>query len=310
MCTPNWKRYSLGILLVGMGAAYAGADDQDQDGVDDALDACCDTPPGIPVDADGRPWGDIDLDCDVDLMDVAILWESFTGPLGPCQVDECALGTHNCDVNAICTDTPGGFVCTCDEGFEGDGTVCQEINECVQNPGLCGDNSICTKEGGEYFCACQTDSSDCDGALGCEVLHSAYANSCPNAVDAGSACGDASSGFGCPDTQYYTFANRVGRTSAWFHARMNECSNCCAYVEHRYRLIVPPGTDYDLYVYNGCGGTPAESSTNGTGQTETVAPYRNDDCGGVNNGTDFWIEVRYHSGASCSNWMLYFDGRQ
>lgn len=301
----------MGLLLIGMGAVCASAADQDQDGVDDALDVCCDTPPGIPVDGAGRPLGDIDLDCDVDLMDVALLWDSFTGPLGPCMVDECALGTHNCDVNATCTDTPDGFICTCNEGFEGDGTVCQDFNECVEIPGVCGDNSVCTNEYGDYSCACQTDSSDCDVSLGCEVRHAAYANTCATAIYVGRACGDVASGFLCPDTQYYTFANRAGRTSAWFRARMDECSQCCAYVEHRYRLAVPPGTDYDLYVYGGCGGTPIESSTNGTGQTETVTPYQNDDClsGGADNGADYLIEVRYHSGASCSNWTLYFDGR-
>ena len=40
------------------------------------------------------------------------------------DVDECILGTHNCDMNANCTNSVGSFNCTCREGFEGDGLVC------------------------------------------------------------------------------------------------------------------------------------------------------------------------------------------
>uniref|UniRef100_A0A0G4I101 EGF-like domain-containing protein n=1 Tax=Chromera velia CCMP2878 TaxID=1169474 RepID=A0A0G4I101_9ALVE len=39
-------------------------------------------------------------------------------------LDECAAGTHNCDVHADCTDTQGSFTCTCTAGWEGDGVVC------------------------------------------------------------------------------------------------------------------------------------------------------------------------------------------
>ena len=40
----------------------------------------------------------------------------------PVFVDECADGSHNCDANAICTDTDNGFTCECIHGYEGDGT--------------------------------------------------------------------------------------------------------------------------------------------------------------------------------------------
>ena len=40
------------------------------------------------------------------------------------DVDECRLGTHNCSVNAGCTNTAGGFTCACNEGYFGNGTWC------------------------------------------------------------------------------------------------------------------------------------------------------------------------------------------
>jgi hypothetical protein len=47
---------------------------------------------------------------------------------GCVDIDECADGTHNCDANATCTNTSGGFTCACNDGFEGDGTTC--VEEC------------------------------------------------------------------------------------------------------------------------------------------------------------------------------------
>jgi len=49
----------------------------------------------------------------------------WTGSDCGVDVDECAAG-HDCDVNATCTNTPGGFVCVCDDGYDGDGTTCDE----------------------------------------------------------------------------------------------------------------------------------------------------------------------------------------
>ena len=73
-------------LIIGMGglaAAPVRAVDTDGDGVDDAVDVCNNTPAGTAVDAQGRPLGDIDVDCDTDLADYALFQSGFTGPLAP-----------------------------------------------------------------------------------------------------------------------------------------------------------------------------------------------------------------------------------
>ncbi|MCH7700352.1 MAG: exo-alpha-sialidase [Planctomycetes bacterium] len=54
--------------------------DEDLDGVGDACDACLNTLAGSVVDDTGRALGDIDMDCDVDLLDFAILQGNFSGP--------------------------------------------------------------------------------------------------------------------------------------------------------------------------------------------------------------------------------------
>ena len=45
-------------------------------------------------------------------------------------VDECAEGSDNCDVNAVCVDTQYAFTCTCTEGYEGLGVVEECEGEC------------------------------------------------------------------------------------------------------------------------------------------------------------------------------------
>jgi len=40
------------------------------------------------------------------------------------DVDECVLNTHNCHVNANCTNTLGSFICTCKTGYSGSGVTC------------------------------------------------------------------------------------------------------------------------------------------------------------------------------------------
>ncbi|HNO76932.1 MAG TPA: putative metal-binding motif-containing protein [Phycisphaerae bacterium] len=58
-----------------------GGPDSDGDGVVDIDDVCNNTPPGLAVDAAGRPLGDIDHDCDTDLADFQLFASGFSGPL-------------------------------------------------------------------------------------------------------------------------------------------------------------------------------------------------------------------------------------
>ena len=43
--------------------------------------------------------------------------------------DECALENHNCHFEALCNNTPGSYTCACNEGFTGNGKICNgELN--------------------------------------------------------------------------------------------------------------------------------------------------------------------------------------
>ena len=42
--------------------------------------------------------------------------------LSSSDVDECVTNNHDCDDNAMCINTVGGFHCTCNMGYTGVGT--------------------------------------------------------------------------------------------------------------------------------------------------------------------------------------------
>ena len=43
------------------------------------------------------------------------------------DINECSLSTHNCNANATCSNTIGGFSCSCNSGFSGNGVSCSGI---------------------------------------------------------------------------------------------------------------------------------------------------------------------------------------
>jgi len=111
------KKLSIGFLFtMSVTLANAGIDDIDGDGVLDGSDVCCNTPQGVTVDATGRPLGDLDGDCDVDLYDFGLLAANLTGPLSPPTCASCFDQQRNGTESGI--DCGGGICSPCAAGFE------------------------------------------------------------------------------------------------------------------------------------------------------------------------------------------------
>ena len=59
-------------------------------------------------------------------------------------MDECSKNVHSCDVNAVCTNTPGSYSCACNARYSGNGTTC-----CLVPRRLSFDENGRAKEGGK-----------------------------------------------------------------------------------------------------------------------------------------------------------------
>ena len=80
-------------------------------------------------------------------MDECTCKPGFSGDGFTCtDNDECSNGENNCDANATCNNTDGGFECACNAGFNGNGVSCTDINECKANP--CDVNATCANTSG------------------------------------------------------------------------------------------------------------------------------------------------------------------
>ena len=86
-----------------------------------------------------------------------VCWEGYFHPSGLGGIcenrNECAINVDDCDKQATCIDTPGSFRCICNDGYSGDGKVCNDIDECgagTTNP--CEGDLICVNRRGTYEC--------------------------------------------------------------------------------------------------------------------------------------------------------------
>lgn len=107
------------------------------------------------------------------------------------DIDECDLGTDECDDNAACKNTAGSYTCTCASGFTGNGTTCTDVNECTAGTDNCSANATCYNTAGSYLCACNTNYSG-DGVK-CEK------SGCNSNADcaAEATCANTNGGYAC-----------------------------------------------------------------------------------------------------------------
>ena len=92
--------------------------------------------------------------------DDAHIDDAFVADANVLLVDECALGTDNCDdSHGSCTNTPGSFTCACDSGWKlnADGHTCDDVDECALGTDNCDHrHGSCTNTPGSFTCACDS----------------------------------------------------------------------------------------------------------------------------------------------------------
>jgi len=217
-------------------------------------------------------------------------------------------------VNGTCTPACANRYASCDANpVNGCETSLTTLTDCAACGAPCSRTNATAScsTGACTLASCLSGFSTCDSndANGCEISHATNPLTCGAAEYVGSACGDKSCNLFCRGTSWRTFATRSGRTSKWFRARINECSDCPAALTTRITLSVPPTVDYDLRVYLPCGTLIGGSSSGGIGATDQVTIELADGWFGGDDSFDYWVEVVYYGGRSCSDWTLTFEGR-
>lgn len=108
------------------------------------------------------------------------------------DIDECK--TNPC-LNGTCHNLPGGYSCTCLNGYIGNPKPengCIDVNECETQENICGTNSLCTNTEGSYFCSCPLGHTG-DPRSGCIDIDECQLNSC----GANTICINSIGGFTC-----------------------------------------------------------------------------------------------------------------
>ena len=123
------------------------------------------------TDSDGDSDGDSDSDSDSDY----------------CEDDPC-------DPHASCTSLLDTFQCVCDQGWEGDGLDCDDMDECIDETDNCDEHHAdCTNTDGSYECDCM-DGYDGDGLV-CDDM-----DECTDSTDdcdVNATCTNTDGGFDC-----------------------------------------------------------------------------------------------------------------
>lgn len=163
---------------------------------------------------------------------------SDTATGGCADVNECAFSQLNtCDLRPVvgglrrasCQNTPGSFECVCVNGFDGNGSVCIDVDECTGGLDFCDRNhSTCMNIDGSYTCECD-DGWTLEGREGtisspCGNINECIFNehNCNSFAD----CHDTNGSFTCSCRTGYSAGGGDGTRCA----DVNECDNALACV--------------------------------------------------------------------------------
>ena len=239
-----------------------------------------------------------------------------------CCKDDCAItkdpakdiNCWRCDVNGHegeCSDAVPGTICNNPICVSKD--VKQLAWECGANDtaGLCMDKGLLecdpfacdSSMGACYQSPCSGHAQCADGFACCPdtcIDISRQDNNCAGATNLGENCGDSQCDLMCmAGAGYFLMTDVSGRTSGWYRARATVCDTKCVnkYIRHKISLTVPAGVAYEMCVYtDNCTNQPACMTATGETYEFIVQKFAE--------AFDYFIEIKWISGASCDDWML------
>ena len=97
-------------------------------------------------------------------------------------VTDPAYNSHECHAVVSCHNSYSAYNCSCNDGFEGDGFYCTNVDECALELDTCHQNATCIDTYGDYNCTCDlgyegdgfnyTDVNECKNSMLCSALQS------------------------------------------------------------------------------------------------------------------------------------------
>ena len=200
------------------------------------------------------------------------------------DIDECAINTDGCAVNADCSNLVGNFQCLCKAGYIGSGASCTDIDECLQQSDNCADTAVCSNTPGSFTCACKpgyagngtncTDINECAAANG--GCGNALYFTCENQQGQPVKCADidecAAANGGCGSASLNSCLNQVGAPPIC--SDINEClvanggcGNALFFVCENQAGLPPKCSDIDecAVANGGCGSALLSSCVNQVG---------------------------------------------
>lgn len=130
-----------------------------------------------------------------------------TGGANPQCVDVNECNTNNGGCSQTCSNTQGGFTCSCNTGYQlaADGKTCNDVNECLANNGGCSAYATCTNTTGGRTCTCQSGYSG-DGVSCTDVDECASGSVCGATSTIGT-CSNQAGTYTCSCGAGYQFRN-------------------------------------------------------------------------------------------------------
>ena len=168
--------------------------------------------------------------------------EGFTGINGCYDLNECNTSNGGCD--HICTNTPGNFQCSCDEGYYllEDQVSCEEINPCDTDNGGCHEEATCIFKKSEMSCECG-EGFEGDG-FSCEDIDECTSPSLNN-CDENATCTNSLGSYDCTCHVGFEGPGNVCADINECAEGNGGCSNECVNLPGSYKCSCHPGYEID-----------------------------------------------------------------
>lgn len=132
-------------------------------------------------------------------------------------------GGFMCHEQATCHDTKSSFICSCNDGWSGNGFECVDVDECEHLPCRLQAHAVCDNILGSFVCVCEEGYSDLSNNETCVNMNECTENK--HNCDVNSACTDTIGSFYCEcNVGFVGNGTQCSDVDECPQARLRDCS--------------------------------------------------------------------------------------